>query len=77
MQTNTVSYHKLQELKTELDTWRSQQSSRKQLPQHLWGKAFQLLDSLPIGTVSRELRLEYKKLKKHLFSSNNSHVVKI
>ena len=71
MQTSTESFNKLQQLKTELETWRSQQTGRKHIPQHFWDKAYELLNHHSIGAVSRELRLDYKKLKKHLLSSNN------
>jgi hypothetical protein len=71
MQRNIESHNKLQELKTELDAWRTQQTGRKQIPQQLWNKAFELLDSHSVGAVSRQLRLDYKKLQKHLLSSNN------
>jgi hypothetical protein len=71
MQSNKQSNHKLQELKTELDAWRTQQTGRKQIPQHFWASAYELLNHHSIGAVSRELRLDYKKLKKHLLSSNN------
>ena len=71
MQRNTEAYNKLQALKTELDAWRTQQTERKQIPQQLWDKAFELLNSYSVGAVSRELRLDYKKLRKHRLSSNN------
>ena len=71
MQSNRESDHKLQALKTELDAWRLKQQGRKQIPQHFWDSAFELLNSHSIGAVSRELRLDYKKLKNHLLSSNN------
>ena len=71
MQSNKQSYHKLQELKTELDIWRTQQQGRKQIPQHFWASAYELLNNHSIGAVSRELRLDYKKLKEHLLSSKN------
>src|SRR5438132_9116896 len=73
MQSNRQSSLKLQSLKIELDAWRAQQQTRKQIPQHFWDKAFDLLNSHSIGVVSRELRLDYKKLKKHLLSSNIAH----
>jgi hypothetical protein len=73
MQSNRQSDLKLQSLKIELDAWRAQQQRRKQIPQHFWDKAFDLLNSHSIGVVSRELRLDYKKLKKHLLSSNIAH----
>lgn len=71
MQSSSVSDDKLQELKSELDGWRAQQSGRKPIPQHLWNKAFALLNSYSVGAVSRELRLDHSKLKKHLLSANN------
>jgi uncharacterized membrane-anchored protein YhcB (DUF1043 family) len=71
MQSNRQSDNQLQGLKTELDAWRTQQTGRKQIPQHFWDKAFELLNNYSIGAVSRELRLDYKRLKKHLLSSNN------
>lgn len=71
MQNNSVRDNKLQELKTELDAWRAEQRGRPPIPQYLWNKAFALLSSYSVGAVSRELRLEHSKLKKHLLSSNN------
>jgi hypothetical protein len=71
MQSSSVSDNKLQQLKLELDGWRAQQSGRKPIPQYLWNKAFALLNSYWVGAVSRELRLDHSKLKKHLLSSNN------
>ena len=65
MQTQ-VELNKLQQIKSELELWRSQQTGRKKIPQHLWDKAFDLLNSYSVGTISRELRLDYHKLKQHL-----------
>jgi hypothetical protein len=50
---------------------RTQQAGRKQIPQQFWDKAYKLLNHHSVGAVSRELRLDYKKLKKLLLSSNN------
>lgn len=72
MQSSSVSDNKLQELKSELDSWRAQQRGRKPIPQYLWNKAFALLNSYSVAAVSRELRLDHSKLKKHLLSSNNA-----
>src|SRR6185503_15411277 len=72
MQISTESFNKLQQLKTELETWRSQQTGRKQIPQHLWDKAFELLNSYPVSVVSRELRLDYNKLRNHRLSPNRA-----
>jgi hypothetical protein len=72
MHSNRQSDNKLPELKRELDAWRAGQQGRKQLPQQFWDKAYELLGSHSVGEVSRELRLDYKKLKKHLLSSGNT-----
>lgn len=69
MHSNSESLNKLQELKTALDDWRLQQTGRKPIPQQFWDKAFELLASYSVGFVSRELRLDYKKLKKHLLAA--------
>jgi hypothetical protein len=71
MQSNRQNDNKLPELKTELDAWRTQQTGRKQIPQHFWDKAYELLNHHSVGAVSRELRLDYKKLKKQQLSSNS------
>ena len=70
MQGTTVSLDKLQQLKAELESWRSRQTGRRRIPKHLWEKAFELLKTYPVGTLSRQLRLDYNKLRKHLLSSN-------
>lgn len=70
MQNQTAS--SLQTLKTELDTWRTQQIGRKQIPQYFWDKAVELMPGHSITAVCRELRLDYQKLKKHLLSVNNT-----
>lgn len=71
MQSSTVNLNKLQQLKEELKTWRSQKTGHKRIPQYLWDKAFELLNIYPVGLLSRELRLDHNKLRKHLLSSNN------
>jgi hypothetical protein len=71
MQSNRESDPKLQALKTELDAWRTQQAGRKQIPQQLWDKAIELLNSHSVGTLSRVLRLDYKRLRSFQNSSCN------
>lgn len=70
MNSESESLNKLQALKTALDDWRTQQTGRKPIPQQFWDKAYELLGSHSIGTLSRALRLDYKKLKKHHLAAN-------
>jgi len=60
----TASNLDLEQVKAELQAWRSRQSGRKRIPKHLWDKAYALLKSYPISVVSRELRLDHNKLRR-------------
>jgi hypothetical protein len=71
MQRDAETDNKLLTLKTQLEAWRLQQTSRCPIPQQFWDKAFELLNSYSVGVLSRELQLDYKKLQKHLRSSHN------
>ena len=62
----TIIRSQLEELKAELNDWRSQQIGRKHIPKQYWNRAYELLKHYPLDVVSKELRLEYAKLKKHL-----------
>jgi hypothetical protein len=57
---------KLQELKADLEAWRSQKNGHKHIPKQLWIRAYDLLNYYPINVLSTQLRLEYNKLKKHM-----------
>ena len=47
-------------------TWRSAQSTRRRIPEHLWLAAIKLLDHYSPSRVCRELRLSPTQLRKHL-----------
>lgn len=66
MEKPIVITSELEELKAELEHWRSQQIGRKHIPKEYWNRAYELLKHYPINVVSRELRMEYNKLKKYL-----------
>ncbi len=48
------------------EAWRSAQSTRRRIPQHLWLAAVKLLDHYSLSRVCRELRLSPTQLRKHL-----------
>jgi len=49
-------------VRAEFEEWRSQRVGRPPIPKTLWAKAVSLLDRYPISSVSRELRLNSKRL---------------
>ena len=55
----------LKQVREEFDAWRAQRTSQTQrIPETFWAAAVALLEHYPINVVSRELRLEYKQLKR-------------
>lgn len=48
------------------EAWRSAQSTRRRIPEHLWQAAIKLLDHYSLTRVCRELRLSPTQLRKHL-----------
>jgi len=53
----------LKRLARELDVWRSENSTTRPLPAHIWSEAAQVAQRAGVGPVSRALRLDYSKLR--------------
>jgi hypothetical protein len=64
----TASNLELEQVKAELEAWRSEKSGHKRIPQHLWDKAYALLKSYSISVVSQQLRLDHNKLRRGINS---------
>jgi hypothetical protein len=59
---NSDSDRDIDMIRAEFEAWRSQRVGRPRIPKTLWDRAVSLLEHYPISTVSRELRLNAKRL---------------
>ena len=58
----------LDEIRSQLENWRKNKTNKREpIPKELWQAAAKLAQKHSIATVSKELRLRYASLKKHIY----------
>ena len=72
-QSNSVLPAKLAQGRQQFEHWRTQQKTRRRLPDHLWSLAVELAREYGVSKTAPILRLDYNVLKKKSQSDNTDY----